>query len=161
VKNPDVILVGILRDSNDSVGDHGRRNRVILVFATLHTSSAPRRWNRMVDVVSLPTSRPSTGPAQRQPRGIFAQTSACAATPVAMRSAAVMAQEIDGQHTGCVANLIRGRQRSSDLSQLQTGGPVRHADPGVSPRRVGAEVPISFDEARSRFTMATTELQPP
>jgi len=154
------------------VGETARRSETIQLaitaaetgqsrFATLHTSSAARLGNRMVDGFP-PTSRTQvTGPAQRRLAAIFApDPPALRSDPSGHAFGRVMAPG-NQVNTPAVANLIREGKTAQIYSQLQTGRQFRACRPlENAARRVGRQGASAFDEARSPIHRPD-EAQPP
>jgi twitching motility protein PilT len=120
-EDPDIILVGEMRDLETislaiSAAETGH-----LVFATLHTSSASQTVDRMIDV--FPSER------QQQVRiqlsnslvAVFSQTLVSRKNPKPNEFGRVMAQEIMIV-TPAIANLIREGKTAQIYSAIQTGG---------------------------------------
>ena len=119
-EDPDVILVGELRDLETiqlaiSAAETGH-----LVFGTLHTSSAAQTVDRMVDV--FPPGQQTQ--IRVQPSGsllaVFSQTLCKRVRPLPGQFGRVMAQEIM-INTPAIANLIREGKTAQIYSQIQTG----------------------------------------
>jgi twitching motility protein PilT len=119
-EDPDVILVGEMRDLETislaiSAAETGH-----LVMGTLHTSSAAQTVNRMLDVF----------PAEQQPQiqaqlsnslvAVFSQTLVPKKNPKPGEYGRVMAQEIMIV-TPAIANLIREGKAAQIYSAIQTG----------------------------------------
>jgi twitching motility protein PilT len=120
-EDPDVILVGELRDLETiqlaiTVAETGH-----LVFGTLHTSSAAQTVDRMVDV--FPPSQQTQIRVQLSSSlvAVFAQTLCKRRNPCSGQFGRVMAQEIM-INTPATANLIREGKTAQLYSQIQTGG---------------------------------------
>lgn len=120
-EDPDIILVGEMRDLETislaiSAAETGH-----LVFGTLHTSSASQTVDRMIDVF----------PAERQTQvrvqlsnsliAVFSQTLVPKKNPKPNEFGRVMAQEIM-VITPAISNLIREGKTSQIYSAIQTGG---------------------------------------
>ncbi|WP_421655516.1 type IV pilus twitching motility protein PilT [Leptothermofonsia sp. ETS-13] len=120
-EDPDIILVGEMRDLETislaiSAAETGH-----LVFATLHTSSAAQTVDRMIDVF----------PAERQTQvrvqlsnslvAVFSQTLVPKKNPKPGEYGRVMAQEIMIV-TPAISNLIREGKTAQIYSAIQTGG---------------------------------------
>ena len=119
-EDPDVILVGELRDLETiqlaiSAAETGH-----LVFATLHTSSAAQTVDRLVDV--FPADQQSQIRMQLSSSlvAVFAQNLCRAVEPQNGCFGRVIAQEIM-LRTPAIANLIREAKTAQIYSQLQTG----------------------------------------
>ena len=120
-EDPDVILVGEMRDLETiqlavSAAETGH-----LVFGTLHTSSAAQTVDRMVDV--FPSSQQAQIRVQLSGSltAVFSQTLCKRQNPAKGQFGRVMAQEIL-INTPAVANLIREGKTAQLYSQIQTGG---------------------------------------
>jgi len=119
-EDPDVILVGEMRDLETiqlavSAAETGH-----LVFGTLHTSSAAQTVDRMVDV--FPANQQSQIRVQLSGSliGVFSQTLCKRHNPAEGEFGRVMAQEIM-INTPAIANLIREGKTAQLYSQIQTG----------------------------------------
>jgi len=120
-EDPDVILVGEMRDLETiqlaiSAAETGH-----LVFGTLHTSSAAQTVDRMVDV--FPPAQQTQIRVQLSGSlvGVFSQTLCRRSNPAPGQFGRVMAQEIM-INTPAIANLIREGKTAQLYSQIQTGG---------------------------------------
>ncbi|NDG74558.1 MAG: type IV pilus twitching motility protein PilT [Synechococcaceae bacterium WB8_1B_136] len=119
-EDPDVILVGEMRDLETIQLAITAAETGHLVFGTLHTSSASQTVDRMVDVFP--------GDQQTQIRvqlssslvGVFSQTLCKRLNPAPGQFGRVMAQEIM-INTPAIANLIREGKTAQLYSQIQTG----------------------------------------
>lgn len=156
-EDPDIILVGEMRDLETislaiSAAETGH-----LVFGTLHTSSAAQTVDRMIDVF----------PAERQQQvrvqlsnslvAVFSQTLVTRKNPKPGEFGRVMAQEIM-VITPAISNLIREGKTSQIYSAIQTGGKLGM----VTLEKVLADLykagTISFEAAMSK-TSRPDELQ--
>ena len=119
-EDPDVILVGEMRDLETIQLAITAAETGHLVFGTLHTSSASQTVDRMVDVFP--------GGQQTQIRvqlsssllAVFSQTLCKSNHPSSGAFGRVMAQEIL-INTPAIANLIREGKTAQIYSQIQTG----------------------------------------
>ena len=119
-EDPDVILVGEMRDLETIQLAITAAETGHLVFGTLHTSSAAQTVDRMVDVFP--------GGQQTQIRvqlsssllAVFSQTLCKSNHPSSGAFGRVMAQEIL-INTPAIANLIREGKTAQIYSQIQTG----------------------------------------
>ncbi|BAU44695.1 type IV pilus twitching motility protein PilT [Leptolyngbya sp. O-77] len=156
-EDPDVILVGEMRDLETislaiSAAETGH-----LVMGTLHTSSASQTVDRMIDVF----------PAERQQQvrvqlsnslvAVFSQTLVPKKNPKPGEFGRVMAQEIMVV-TPAIANLIREGKTAQIYSAIQTGGKLGM----VTLEKVLADLykagTVSFEAAMSK-TSRPDELQ--
>ncbi|MBD1866557.1 type IV pilus twitching motility protein PilT [Oculatella sp. FACHB-28] len=156
-EDPDIVLVGEMRDLETislaiSAAETGH-----LVFATLHTSSASQTVDRMVDV--FPSERQQQVRVQLSNSlvAVFSQTLVSRKNPKPNEFGRVMAQEIMIV-TPAIANLIREGKTAQIYSAIQTGGKL-----GMQTlERVLADQYkaglISFESAMSR-TSRPDELQ--
>jgi twitching motility protein PilT len=120
-EDPDIILVGEMRDLETISLAITAAETGHLVFATLHTSSAAQTVDRMIDVF----------PAERQTQvrvqlsnslvAVFSQTLVPKKNPKPNEFGRIMAQEIMIV-TPAIANLIREGKTSQIYSAIQTGG---------------------------------------
>jgi twitching motility protein PilT len=119
-EDPDVILVGEMRDLETIQLAITAAETGHLVFGTLHTSSAAQTVDRMVDV--FPGSQQTQIRVQLSTSllAVFSQTLCQRAQPTAGQFGRVMAQEIM-VNTPAIANLIREGKTAQLYSQLQTG----------------------------------------
>jgi twitching motility protein PilT len=119
-EDPDVILVGEMRDLETiqlaiSAAETGH-----LVFGTLHTSSASQTVDRMVDV--FPPSQQTQIRVQLSNSllAVFSQTLCRSKQPGSGPFGRVMAQEIL-INTPAIGNLVREGKTAQIYSQIQTG----------------------------------------
>jgi twitching motility protein PilT len=148
-EDPDVILVGEMRDLETIQLAITAAETGHLVFATLHTSSAAQTVDRMVDVF------PSTQQMQVRVQlsgslaAIFAQTLCKRSNPDLYPSGRVMAQEIM-INTPAIGNMIREGKTAQVYSQIQTGGQLgmQTMEKALSELVIRGE--ISIEEARSK-----------
>jgi twitching motility protein PilT len=120
-EDPDIILVGEMRDLETislaiSAAETGH-----LVFGTLHTSSAAQTVDRMIDV--FPSERQTQVRVQLSNSlvAVFSQTLVPKKNPKPGEYGRVMAQEIMIV-TPAIANLIREGKTAQIYSAIQTGG---------------------------------------
>ena len=120
-EDPDVILVGEMRDLETiqlavSAAETGH-----LVFGTLHTSSAAQTVDRMVDVFPPEQQTQIRVQLSGSLAAVFSQTLCKRHAPQPGQFGRVMAQEIL-INTPATANLIREGKTAQLYSQIQTGG---------------------------------------
>ncbi len=156
-EDPDIILVGEMRDLETislaiSAAETGH-----LVFGTLHTSSAAQTVDRMIDV--FPADRQTQVRVQLSNSlvAVFSQTLVPKQNPKPGEFGRVMAQEIMVV-TPAISNLIREGKTSQIYSAIQTGGNLGM----VTLEKVLADLykagTISFEAAMSKTSKAD-ELQ--
>jgi twitching motility protein PilT len=120
-QDPDVLLVGEMRDLETiqlaiSAAETGH-----LVFGTLHTSSAAQTVDRMVDVFPPAQQTQIRVQLSGSLAAVFSQTLCRRQNPAPGEFGRVMAQEIL-VNTPATANLIREGKTAQLYSQIQTGG---------------------------------------
>ncbi|QUY40642.1 type IV pilus twitching motility protein PilT [Acaryochloris sp. 'Moss Beach'] len=156
-EDPDVILVGEMRDLETiqlaiSAAETGH-----LVFGTLHTSSAAQTVDRMVDVFPPEQQTQVRVQLSNSLVAVFSQTLVTRKNPKPGEFGRVMAQEIMVSTPG-IANLIREGKTSQIYSAIQTGGKLGM----VTLEKVLAELyqagSISFESAVSK-TSRPDEMQ--
>ena len=150
-EDPDVILVGELRDLETiqlaiSAAETGH-----LVFGTLHTSSAAQTVDRMVDVFPPAQQTQIRVQLSNSLLAVFAQTLCRRLDPQPGQFGRVMAQEIL-VNTPAIANLIREGKTAQLYSQLQTGGQMamQTLEKALSALVLGQEV--SLEKALNKTT---------
>ena len=120
-EDPDVILVGELRDLETIQLAITAAETGHLVMATLHTSSAAQTVDRMVDVFPAEQQTQIRVQLSSSLVAVFSQTLCRRVNPGTGALGRVMAQEIL-INTPAVANLIREGKTAQLYSQLQTSG---------------------------------------
>lgn len=120
-EDPDVILVGELRDLETIQLAITAAETGHLVFATLHTSSAAQTVDRMVDVFPANQQAQIRVQLSGNLAAIFAQTLCRRLNPGTGALGRVVAQEILF-NTPAIANLIREAKTAQIQSQIQTSG---------------------------------------
>lgn len=120
-EDPDVILVGELRDLETIQLAITAAETGHLVFATLHTSSAAQTVDRMVDVFPAGQQTQIRVQLSTSLVAVFAQTLCKRQHQGPGEHGRVLAQEIM-INTPATANLIREAKTAQLYSQIQTGG---------------------------------------
>ncbi|QNG29129.1 type IV pilus twitching motility protein PilT [Synechococcus sp. LTW-R] len=120
-EDPDVILVGEMRDLETIQLAITASETGHLVFGTLHTSSAAQTVDRMVDVFPPEQQTQIRVQLSGSLVGVFSQTLCKRQNPKPGQFGRVMAQEIL-INTPAIANLIREGKTAQLYSQIQTGG---------------------------------------
>jgi len=120
-EDPDVILVGEMRDLETIQLAITAAETGHLVFGTLHTSSAAQTVDRMVDVFPPEQQTQIRVQLSGSLVGVFSQTLCKRLNPRPGQFGRVMAQEIM-INTPATANLIREGKTAQLYSQIQTGG---------------------------------------
>lgn len=156
-EDPDVILVGEMRDLETislaiSAAETGH-----LVFGTLHTSSAAQTVDRMVDVFSPEQQQQIRVQLSNSLVAVLSQTLVPKMNPKPGEFGRIMAQEIMVV-TPAIANLIREGKTAQIYGAIQTGGKLAMQ----TLERVLADLyiakKISFEAAMSK-TSRPDELQ--
>jgi twitching motility protein PilT len=120
-EDPDIILVGEMRDLETIALAISAAETGHLVFGTLHTSSAAQTVDRIIDV--FPSERQTQVRVQLSNSlvAVFSQTLVPKKNPKANEYGRVMAQEIM-VITPAISNLIREGKTAQIYSAIQTGG---------------------------------------
>ncbi|MBM4087507.1 MAG: type IV pilus twitching motility protein PilT [Planctomycetes bacterium] len=144
-EDPDVILVGELRDLETTALAITAAETGHLVFGTVHTNSAAQTVDRVVDIFP-PTQ-------QKQIRVMFAETIEAVISQTLLREIGgggrVAAFEIL-LGASSVRNLIREEKTAQILSVLQTGSKMGMQSMDQCLARLVLEGKVSADEALSR-----------
>ena len=119
-EDPDVILVGEMRDLETIQLAITAAETGHLVFGTLHTSSASQTVDRMVDVFPAAQQTQVRVQLSSSLLAVFSQTLCKCRKPSGGLYGRVMAQEIM-VNTPAIANLIREGKTAQIYSQIQTG----------------------------------------
>jgi len=156
-EDPDVILVGEMRDLETiqlaiSAAETGH-----LVFGTLHTSSAAQTVDRMVDVFPPEQQQQIRVQLSNSLIAVFSQTLVSRKKPKPNEFGRVMAQEIMIV-TPAISNLIREGKTAQIYSAIQTGGKLGMQTLEKVLSDLYKAGTISFEAAMSK-TSKTDELQ--
>lgn len=120
-EDPDIILVGELRDLDTIALAITAAETGHLVFGTLHTNSASGTVDRIVDVFPSGQQAQIRAMLSNSLLAVFSQTLAKKKNPKPGEFGRVMAQEIM-VITPAIANLIREAKAAQIYSSIQTGG---------------------------------------
>ncbi len=150
-EDPDVIMVGEMRDLETIQLAITAAETGHLVFATLHTSSAAQTVDRMVDVFPAGQQSQIRTQLSSSLAAIFAQTLCRRSAPSHHGYGRVMAQEIM-INTPALANLMREGKTAQIYSQIQTGGQMGMQTLEKALAGLVQQGQISVEEARSRST---------
>jgi twitching motility protein PilT len=146
-EDPDVVLVGELRGTETMKLALQLASFGILVFATVHTNSAPATIDRMVN--SFPDAE------QPQVRGMLAESLAGVVAQQLLKSAdgkgRVVAQEILIGTSG-VAAMIREGKTFQIPSAMQAGQAVGMQTNDMALERLVAQKKITYEVALERYT---------
>ena len=119
-EDPDVILVGELRDLETISLAMTAAETGHLVMGTLHTSSASQTIDRIIDVFPQGQQQQIRVMLSNSLCAVFSQTLLQKLTPTGEKKGRVMAQEIMVVN-GAISNLIREGKTSQIYSAIQTG----------------------------------------
>ena len=147
-QDPDVILVGEMRDLETISTALTAAETGHLVLATLHTQSAPQTIDRIIDVFPATQQDQVRIQLAGTLQGIVSQT----LVPTADGIGRVAALEIL-LPDDAVRNLIRQGKVEQIYSVMQTGNGSGHADDGAVPRRPDAPR-CDLARARARAQLA-------
>ena len=120
-EDPDVILIGEMRDLETISLALKAAETGHLVFATLHTSSAPQTVDRVVDVFPPDQQQQIRIQLSNGLVAVFSQTLIPKLGPQGQVTGRVMGMEIL-VNTPAIANLIREGKTAQIYSAIQTGG---------------------------------------
>lgn len=120
-EDPDIILIGELRDLETIQLAITASETGHLVFGTLHTSSAAQTVDRMVDVFPPEQQQQIRVQLSNSLRAVFSQTLAPRHNPQPGQFSRVLVQEIMIV-TPAISNLIREGKSAQIYSAIQTGG---------------------------------------
>lgn len=150
-EDPDVILVGEMRDLETIQLAITAAETGHLVFATLHTSSAAQAIDRMVDVFPAGQQMQIRVQLSNSLAAIFAQHLCRRNNPSEHEFGQVMAQEIM-INTPAMANLIREGKTAQIYSQIQTGGQLGMQTMEKALADLVKQGQLTVDRARSKST---------
>jgi twitching motility protein PilT len=156
-EDPDVILVGEMRDLETislaiSAAETGH-----LVFGTLHTSSAAQTVDRMVDVFPPDQQQQVRVQLSNSLVAVLSQTLVPKANPKPGEFGRVMAQEIMVV-TPAISNLIREGKTAQIYGAIQTGGKLGMQTLEMTLANLYKSNVISFEQAMAKSSR-TDELQ--
>jgi len=146
-EDPDVILVGELRDLETIQLAITAAETGHLVFATLHTSSAAQTVDRMVDVFPANQQTQIRVQLSTSLAAVFAQTLCRRRSTSPGQFGRVVAQEILF-NSPAIANLIREGKTAQIQSKIQTSGQLGMQTMEKALADLVIRGDISFDEAR-------------
>lgn len=156
-EDPDVILVGEMRDLETISLAITAAETGHLVFGTLHTSSAAQTVDRMVDVFSPDQQQQIRVQLSNSLVAVLSQTLIPKANPKPGEFGRVMAQEIMVV-TPAIANLIREGKTAQIYGAIQTGGKVGMQTLEMTLASLYNSGAITFDHAMAK-TSRPDELQ--
>ncbi|ASC69944.1 Twitching mobility protein [Halomicronema hongdechloris C2206] len=156
-EDPDVILVGEMRDLETISLAITAAETGHLVFGTLHTSSAAQTVDRMVDVFPPEQQQQIRVQLSNSLVAVLSQTLMPKLNPKPGEFGRVMAQEIM-LVTPAIANLIREGKTAQIYGAIQTGGKLGMHTLEMVLAKLYKEGSISFEAAMSK-TSRPDELQ--
>lgn len=152
-EDPDVILIGELRDLETIQLAITAAETGHLVFGTLHTSSAAQTVDRMVDVFPPEQQQQIRVQLSNSLQAVFSQTLAPRQNPQPGQFNRVLVQEIMIV-TPAISNLIREGKSAQIYSAIQTGGNLGMQTLERRLADLHQEGKISWDTAMSKTTRA-------
>ncbi|WP_396032919.1 type IV pilus twitching motility protein PilT [Candidatus Cyanaurora vandensis] len=148
-EDPDVILVGEMRDLETIQLAITAAETGHLVFGTLHTSSAAQTVDRMVDVFPPIQQQQIRVQLSSSLVAVFSQTLVARKDPKPGVGSRCLAQEIMIV-TPAIANLIREGKTAQMYSAIQTGGQYSMRTMEMALRDLYLNDSISFDQAMTK-----------
>lgn len=156
-EDPDIILVGEMRDFETIALALTAAETGHLVFGTLHTSSASQTIDRIIDVFPQGQQQQIRVQLANSLVAVFAQTLLPKLLPDGKSKGRVMAQEIMIV-TPAVANLIREAKAAQIYSTIQTSSEFGMQTLEASLAKLVNEGLVSVDDAMAK-TSKPSELQ--
>ena len=156
-EDPDIILVGEMRDYETIALALTAAETGHLVFGTLHTSSASQTIDRIVDVFPEGQQQQIRVQLANSLVAVFAQTLLPRQLPDGTSKGRVMAQEIMVV-TPAIANLIREAKAAQIYSTLQTSSEAGMQTLEASLAKLVNEGLVTLDNAMAKSSK-TAELQ--
>jgi len=148
-EDPDIILVGEMRDLETIALAISAAETGHLVFGTLHTSSAAQTIDRMVDVFPGNQQQQIRIQLSNSLMGVMSQTLVPSLNPKPGAFSRVMASEVMVV-TPAIANLIREGKAAQIYSAIQTGGKLGMQTMEKVLAELYTRGTISFDVAMSK-----------
>lgn len=148
-EDPDVILVGEMRDLETiglalTAAETGH-----LVFGTLHTSSASSTVDRIVDVFSAVQQQQIRIQLSSSLVAVFSQTLCPKLSPDGTKNGRIMAQEIMVV-TPAISNLVREGKTAQIYSAIQTGGNYKMMTLEMALKDLYTQNLITYEDAMSK-----------
>ena len=156
-EDPDIILVGEMRDYETIALALTAAETGHLVFGTLHTSSASQTIDRIVDVFPQGQQQQIRVQLANSLVAVFAQTLLPRLLPDGTSKGRVMAQEIMVV-TPAISNLIREAKAAQIYSTLQTSSEVGMQTLEASLAKLVNEGLVKIEDAMAKSSK-TSELQ--
>ncbi|NRA95143.1 MAG: type IV pilus twitching motility protein PilT [Planctomycetes bacterium] len=146
-QDPDVVLIGEMRDLETIEAALTLAETGHLTFATLHTSDAVQTINRIVDVFPAYQQQQIRTQLSFTLQGVFSQQ----LMPRARGSGRILCSEIMLANTA-IRSLIRENKAHQIYSQIQTGGKDGMKTMNMSLHELHNRRVISLEEAMNRST---------
>lgn len=148
-EDPDVILVGEMRDLETiglalTASETGH-----LVFGTLHTSSASSTVDRIVDVFPPTQQQQIRIQLSNSLVAVFTQTLLPKLSPDGTKTGRIMAQEIMIV-TPAISNLVREGKTAQIYSAIQTGGNYKMQTLEMALRELYVQNLVTYEDAMSK-----------
>lgn len=148
-EDPDVILVGEMRDLETiglalTAAETGH-----LVFGTLHTSSASSTVDRIVDVFSATQQQQIRIQLSSSLVAVFSQTLCPKLSSDGTKNGRIMAQEIMVV-TPAISNLVREGKTAQIYSAIQTGGNYKMMTLEMALKDLYTQNLITYEDAMSK-----------
>lgn len=148
-EDPDVILVGEMRDLETISLALTAAETGHLVFGTLHTSSASSTVDRIVDVFSATQQQQIRIQLSSSLVAVFSQTLCPKLSPDGTKNGRIMAQEIMVV-TPAISNLVREGKTAQIYSAIQTGGNYKMMTLEMSLKDLYTQNLITYEDAMSK-----------
>ena len=148
-EDPDVILVGEMRDLETISLALTAAETGHLVFGTLHTSSASSTVDRIVDVFDSSQQQQIRIQLSNSLVAVFTQTLCPKLAPDGTKSGRIMAQEIMVV-TPAISNLIREGKTAQIYSAIQTGGNYKMQTLEMALKDLYVQNLITYEDAMSK-----------
>ncbi|MGD9579870.1 MAG: type IV pilus twitching motility protein PilT [Vampirovibrionia bacterium] len=148
-EDPDVILVGEMRDLETISLALTAAETGHLVFGTLHTSSASSTVDRIVDVFSATQQQQIRIQLSSSLVAVFSQTLCPKLSPDGTKNGRIMAQEIMVV-TPAISNLIREGKTAQIYSAIQTGGNYKMMTLEMALKDLYTQNLITYEDAMSK-----------
>jgi twitching motility protein PilT len=156
-EDPDIILVGEMRDHETIALALTAAETGHLVFGTLHTSSAAQTIDRIIDVFPEGQQQQIRVQLANSLKAVFSQTLLPKKAPDGSKMGRVMAQEIMVV-TPAISNLIRESKAAQIYSTIQTSSEFGMQTLEASLAKLVNEGLVTVDDAMAK-TSKPSELQ--
>ena len=150
-EDPDIILVGEMRDLETIALALTAAETGHLVMGTLHTSSAMQTVDRIIDVFPAEQQQQVRIQLSSSLIAVFSQALLPRVMEDGQKKGRVMAQEIMVA-TAAISNLIREGKAAQVYSAIQTGGQHQMQTMEMALKNLYAEGKITFEDALTKTT---------